>query len=278
MKTKEQIIDEMQDLYEFGSLILYVEELEHNHKPIQPEKIDEEDLPCTMDEYKAFIFEYPTIQASYNKWYTTVLPLIKIIAPERLNDFIGYYKNDKRKKEEITQLNYTISDYLINFRRDIILMTLNGFDRFDEFSVFYIKLKNQLEILHACIINIDSVLFNVESVLQYDLYQSEIDAARDLLSKNLIRAAGALSGVILESQLKKTCLRHGIVLKKANPTISDCNEGLKANDVIDQITWRLISRLGDIRNLCVHAGREEPTRDQVSDLINGTIKIMAEIF
>jgi hypothetical protein len=55
-----------------------------------------------------------------------------------------------------------------------------------------------------------------------------------------LRASGALAGVTLKTHLSKVCKAHGIVPKKANPTISDYNEELKSNSVIDIPAWCLI--------------------------------------
>ncbi|HEX8503790.1 MAG TPA: hypothetical protein VF630_00355, partial [Hymenobacter sp.] len=95
---------------------------------------------------------------------------------------------------------------------------------------------------------------------------------------NHIRVSGALAGVTLEIHLKKVCINHGVIFKKAHPTITDFNEELKKNEMIDVPTWRLIQRLGDIRNMSVHSKDREPTADEVEDLIRGCEKLIAELY
>lgn len=46
----------------------------------------------------------------YESWYGESICLIKQLMPDRLNDFISLYKNDKRK--EISPATYVVSDYL----------------------------------------------------------------------------------------------------------------------------------------------------------------------
>ena len=109
--------------------------------------------------------------------------------------------------------------------------------------------------------------------------ENKLDAAaEDLLKKKHVRSAGALAGVTLEIHLRKVCKNHKIKFRKKSPTISDYNEELKKQGIIDIPTWRLIQRLGDIRNLCVHAKEREPRIDEVEDLIVGTKKIISTIF
>lgn len=135
----------------------------------------------------------------------------------------------------------------------------------------------QISILEACLKLIDSKLENIEELLQYELFENELQAAQNLLNKKYIRAAGVLAGVTLETHLLKVCKFHNIIFRKQNPTISDFNEELKKLEIIDLPTWRLIQRLGDIRNMSAHSKEREPTPDEVMDLIRGVEKLISEI-
>jgi hypothetical protein len=113
--------------------------------------------------------------------------------------------------------------------------------------------------------------------VQADLFDSEIDVARELSKNKFLRATGAIAGVVLEKHLHQVCDDHSIAITKKNPGISDLNELLKANTVIEIPQWRHISLLADIRNLFDHNKKIEPTTDQVEDLISGTDKILKTI-
>lgn len=71
---------------------------------------------------------------------------------------------------------------------------------------------------------------------------------------------------------------HAIKITKKNPTIGELNDPLKNSNVYDTPTWRLIQRLGDIRNMCDRKKDRDPTPDEVSDLIDGADKITKTIF
>lgn len=270
MRTKTSIKDELKSKLKIGRYLLYTEAfITKNLSDENLKKLKE------SDDFQTFIKKYTSLQEQYNSWYTSVLPSIRIIAPERYDDFVSYYKLDKRKTSDITYLNYTISDYLIG------LTITSGYEKkevVNGFSAFMAKFQNQLSILSSCIEHIDSVLSNIEGVLQSELFQNELEAARDLLKKNHIRASGAIVGVTLESHLGKVSKNHSLKLTKKNPTIADYNDALKDCGTIDTPTWRLIQRLGDIRNLCVHSKDREPTKDEVNDLIIGTEKLIAELY
>lgn len=67
-------------------------------------------------------------------------------------------------------------------------------------------------------------------------------------------------------------------MRKKHPTISDLNDLLKNYDVLDIPTWRLIQRLGDLRNLCGHNRQREPNEAEVLELIEGVLKITKTLF
>jgi hypothetical protein len=255
MNTIEEIKNEMQKLYDFGKNILTKQD---NLKVRNKDKNKNE-------------VKFSTLQLDYNNWYTASLRLIKLLIPERYNDFIGFYKLEKRKPNYFNTLEYTISDYLNNSR-----LTYN-FDNFDEFETFRVKFQNQLAIFNSCIENIDTTLFDIENLLQYKLYKSELEAAKGLLSNGFIRPAGALAGVILENHLKGLCKIHNIIINKKHITINDCNDNLKSGKVFGLVLFKKIQHLASIRNLCDHAGEREPNKDEVLELIIEVEKIIAGI-
>lgn len=55
--------------------------------------------------------KFPDFQTEYEVWYSEALQYIKTFIPDRTNDFVALYKNEKRK--ELTFASYTISDAII---------------------------------------------------------------------------------------------------------------------------------------------------------------------
>ncbi len=136
---------------------------------------------------------------------------------------------------------------------------------------------NQLTILHAIGKRVDSVLANIEGELYAELQDGELSIARQL-AKISSRAAGALVGVVIEGHLQKVAQAHSVKLTKKHPTIADINDPLKAASVVDTPTWRKISFLADLRNLCSHKKDAEPTKEQVEELIQGAEWLTKNVF
>src|SRR4030042_4692691 len=88
------------------------------------------------------------------------------------------------------------------------------------------KFEQQRNILKATERRFESSLFEIRQLLQADLFDSEIDTARELLKNGYVRASGAVAGVVLEKHLQQVSASHNVAVKAKNPSISDYNEAL----------------------------------------------------
>jgi len=211
---------------------------------------------------------------SYQIWYSKTLPIVKQLLPERLWEFQQLYKLEKRDNKPLGVVSYTISDYLSG------ITVRNGFGKevFDGSSIFKRNFSTQLAILSSTVDRIDQIITDIKGVLQSELFDNELDAAKELCDKGYFRSSGALAAVTLETHLAGVLEKHNIIIRKKNPTISDYNDTLKKNGIYDIEIWRPIQRLGDIRNYCVHHKEHEPTKEEVVELIEGVHKIIKTVF
>lgn len=205
----------------------------------------------------------------YQRWYSKALKAVAALAPDRHTEFRNYYEIDPKRKK-FGYGTFVIQDYLkgikpIEFSEEEC--------RNQAFLCFY----NQLTLFLSIVERVDSVVANIEGELYAELQDSEIVIARQL-AKVSLRAAGALMGVVIEGHLQKVASNRGIKITKKNPTIADLNEPLKTAGVIDTASWRKISFLSDLRNLCSHKKDEEPTKDQVEELIQGAEWLTKNIY
>lgn len=215
--------------------------------------------------------EEKQFQYDYQRWYTKALKAVASLAPDRLAEFRAYYEIDPKRKF-CGYGTYVIQDYLRG-------VAPNAF-QYPDFDTRAQALKcffNQLTIFLAIGERIDSVLADIEGELYAEIQDGEIAVARQL-SKVSLRAAGALVGVLIEGHLQQVAQAHAVKIGKKNPAITDLNDPLKAASVIDTPTWRKISFLADIRNLCCHKKQVEPTKEQVEDLIQGAEWLTKNVF
>jgi hypothetical protein len=222
----------------------------------------------TKKKIDAFIKELPSFTEEYQKWYSEALVLLGQLLPGRVSDFMKLYEKAKNRKT-LTFGNYVIEDALIG----IHVNTLNvgphsAISRFQQ----------QLSIVKSVKQRFESSLFDIKQLVQSDVFDSEIDAAGELNKKGFTRAAGAMSGVVLEGHLLQVCHNHNVVVKKQHPGINDLAQYLKDKSVIDTPGWRKIQHLADLRNHCDHKKKTEPNTEDIDELISGVDKIIKTLF
>jgi hypothetical protein len=195
--------------------------------------------------------ELPSFNVGYEAWYSEALSFIRQVLPDRLNDFREHFEAPKNRRD-ITYATYRIQDALRGLR-----VTRSGSEIVVDDKAATPHFQQQLAILKAAQKRFETSLFEIRQLVQADLFDSEIDSARELLKNKFLRAAGAVAGVVLEKHLRQVCDDHGIKVPKKHPSINDLNQLLKDGAVIDVPQWRHITLLGDIRNLCDHSKQKK---------------------
>lgn len=221
------------------------------------------------DSQKKALVEFKDINVKnlYNSVYTRALKVVKAFVPDRYQDFICLYNNPNRKKD------FDLASYDISLG----LADITKFMKENEYyRQMYTLLELQEGILKSIIPTLDSKLFDIHGEIQYSFFMQELDVAEHLLKNKFVRASGAIAGVALEAHLKSVCQNKNIKITKRDD-LSKYNDYLKAAGVINQTTWRKIQYLTDIRNSCDHKRDDDPSREQVEELINGTKKIISEV-
>ena len=213
------------------------------------------------------------LKKNYQRWFTEALVVIKQLIPDRLTEFVTLYQGDGKRKQ-VDILTYNIQDWLNGIRPKATIYEPS----YDADRVVSTRLSTQVQILESAESRFESSLFDMRQLVQADLLDSELDAARELLANGFVRGAGAIVGVVIEKHLAQVCINHKVSSKKQHPTISDFNDLLKKAEVLDVPTWRQIQRLGDLRNLCDHNKQREPTKDEVIELIDSTAKVSKTLF
>lgn len=219
------------------------------------------------------IKKLPSFSSAYQIWYSNSRAVIKSLLPDRLGDFVRHHEKPRSRKA-VTYGDYFMEDYLQGLRvtrgwqEDVVADRSAAAPQFDQMRA----------ILSAALKRLDTVVHDLHQMVQADVFDSELDAAKGLLKMGFLRAAGAVAGVVLERHLAQVAETRGFKIPKANPTISDFNERLKAEGTIGTPEWRHIQLLGDIRNLCDHNKKTEPTKDDLETLLGGVAKVIKTVF
>ncbi|MBS9525945.1 hypothetical protein KI659_18130 [Litoribacter alkaliphilus] len=269
MKNIEKYKKDLQFLIEKG------DKLDNSIKyECYPENIESQIKAAFKDDKKVkeYIQKMLPFNKEYQSWYSESLVLIKQLLPDRHSDFVRLYEKPKTRKT-IAYGNYVMEDYLQN----LVVKSSFGDKKVGPEAAIN-QFEQQLNILKSIERRFESTLFDIRQLVQADLFDSELEAAKELNKNKFKRGAGAIAGVVLEKHLGQVLTNHNLKSTKKNSSISDFNDILKSADVYDTPTWRKIQHLGDIRNLCDHNKTREPTKVEVDELISGVEAIIKTIY
>ena len=267
ISSLERFRQDLARLTEQGDLLFY----SMQRDCIGASKFDPEFRKTLGDKAEAKLKALPDFRNDYQGWYSEAKAVVKQLLPDRLADFVRMNEKPKSRKN-IDYESYVVADYLQSLR-----VTFGGDVKVDG-SAAIPQFRQSMNILIACERRFTSSLFDIRQLVHADLLDSELAAARELLRHKFGRAAGAVSGVVLESHLKEVLDNHSIKLSKKAPTLGDLSQALKDADVIDTPQWRKIQYLADVRNKCDHKRAADPTDEEVEELISGVEKIVKNLF
>ena len=121
----------------------------------------------------------PSFRDLYQSWYSEAMVLVRQLLPERLSDFTRNYGRPASRKN-ITNENYTIEDYLHGITVTRGVSTVVGTE------AAYTRFQQQFGILLSIKRRFRSSLFDIRQMAQADLFDSELEAARELAKNKFV--------------------------------------------------------------------------------------------
>jgi hypothetical protein len=115
-------------------------------------------------------------------------------------------------------------------------------------------------------------LHSFRNLVQAEVFGSELDQARELLSGGYSSAAAVVAGVVLETTLRQLCTDSGIPVGKLDRMNSD----LAKAGVYNLLVQKRITALADIRNNAAHGHPEQFKDNDVSDMISYVESFISE--
>lgn len=213
--------------------------------------------------------ELPSFGDRYDAWYSTALRVVGRVVPDRLDDFVVQYRNDKRR--HVDYLSYTISDYLVDLKptrgEAVIVDSRAGLP----------KMQRQVAILRAARQCFASTLLHHAELLRGEMLDAELEAAGTLLKRGHPRAAGALAGLVLAHHLAAVCETHQLKVRKRGPSIAELTEALEAGRLLETAERRHLQRLAEIHALCEERGGDEPEADEIAELLTGVARAIKTV-
>lgn len=106
-------------------------------------------------------------------------------------------------------------------------------------------------------------LTSIRNLVQAEVFESELEQARELLNGGYKLASAVIAGVVLETTLRDLCDHHSIDHGK----LDAMNAQLAKAGVYSKLQQKRITALADIRNNAAHGKPAEFTEDDVKSMI-----------
>jgi hypothetical protein len=115
-------------------------------------------------------------------------------------------------------------------------------------------------------------LSSVRNLVQAEIFDSELDQAKELLSAGYYSAAAVIAGVVLETALRDLCHQRAIPVAKLDKMNADLAKVGQYNSLVQ----KRITALAGVRNSAAHGNTNEFSKEDVSSMINEVERFVAD--
>jgi hypothetical protein len=114
-------------------------------------------------------------------------------------------------------------------------------------------------------------LSSIKTLVQAEVFDSELEQAKELLGAGYLSAAAVIAGVVLETALRELCDKENIPHGKLDKMNADLAKAGKYNKLMQ----KRITALADIRNSAAHGKVDEFTKQNVVNRIDEVEQFLA---
>lgn len=115
-------------------------------------------------------------------------------------------------------------------------------------------------------------LSSVRTLVQAEVFTDELEQARELLSAGYAAAAAVITGVVLETNLRELCTRHGVATGK----LERMNADLVKAGAYNVLVQKKVTALAAIRNSAAHGNTTEFTPADVAAMLADVERLLDE--
>ncbi|WP_040265183.1 DUF4145 domain-containing protein [Serratia symbiotica] len=110
----------------------------------------------------------------------------------------------------------------------------------------------------------DGYMTSYKSLIQAEVFDNELEQAKELLNSGYILAAAVIAGTVLETSLRELCDRESL----AHGKLDKMNVDLAKAGTYNTIQQKKITAIAGIRNSAAHGKTDDFNKNEVSTMIN----------
>ncbi|UBH63109.1 DUF4145 domain-containing protein [Proteus vulgaris] len=128
-------------------------------------------------------------------------------------------------------------------------------DIFNRLEAIFIAIKEDYE---------KGYITSYKALIQAELFENELEQAKELLSSGYITASAVIAGTVLETSLRELCKNKSI----PNGKLDKMNADLAKQGVYNLIQQKAITAIAGIRNSAAHGKVNDFDKDDVKNMIS----------
>jgi hypothetical protein len=140
-----------------------------------------------------------------------------------------------------------------------------NYDTFKSLQAVFLAAKEDFE---------GGYLSSIKTLVQAEVFDTELEQASELLRSGYYHAAAIITGVVLETALRELCNKKSI----ANGKLDRMNADLAKAGVYNKLVQKRITALAAIRNSAAHGKSDEFTNQDVTNMIIEVEQLLANYF
>jgi len=157
------------------------------------------------------------------------------------------------------------SQYFRQFQKaEEVVMGMTNYDTFKDLQSVFLAAKEDFE---------GGYLSSIKTLVQAEVFDSELEQAKELLNTGYLSAAAVIAGVVLETALRELCDRENIPHGKLDKMNADLAKAGKYNKLMQ----KRITALADIRNSAAHGNFNQFTQQDVENMMNEVEQFLAHL-
>lgn len=211
----------------------------------------------------------------YRKRFQELAEQLVDIENTKKNSFNQYLGRDSNYIDDNLLLNWKVK--VRNLLDKVCGEDSQHFRQFEKnenssYSTNYDNLQNMKAVFQAAREDFEGgYLSSVRSLVQAEIFDSELEQAEELLNNGYFTAA-VITGIVLETTLRELCDRSSI----AHGKLDKMNADLAKAGVYNKLVQKRITALADIRNSAAHGKPEEFTKQDVSDMLHDVSRFLTD--
>ena len=187
-------------------------------------------------------------------------------------DYAQFCKWKVQAQDLLSKVCGVESYYFQEFEKLLQHKEVTSLEIFQRLSSVFLAAKEDFE---------NGYLISIRTLIEAEVFDSELEQAKELLDKEYFTAAAVITGVILETSLRNLCIKKNIEIIDTSGKMNKLdkmNSDLAKAGVYNKLTQKRITVRADIRNSAAHGLTDKSQKQDVHNMIREVEEFLANYF